>query len=159
MEKPLITTSTPSSLFCLFLYVVIFTNFDTGVIPASLSHLQRDLSLSRVSVAALGTLPYFGICVASLGTSGIIRRINAKRALWLSLLGNAGFCALFSFSSNLWILYFSRFLKINSEGFILDEEFCFSAKPYKHFLLSFLFLFFFFSLIFKSCFVFVIFLR
>lgn len=109
--QPLSSCSTPSRLFSLFLYVVIFTNFDTGVIPASLSHLQKDLQLSKVSVAALGTIPYFGICVASLATSGIIKKINAKKTLSLSLIGNAFFCALFSVSSNLWVLYISRWSK------------------------------------------------
>ena len=34
-------------IFALFLYTCIFTNYDTGVIPASISHVKDEMDISN----------------------------------------------------------------------------------------------------------------
>ena len=106
-----------SSIFHLFLYVVIFTNYDTGVIPAALIQIQQELDLNYTQQALLGSLPNFGISFASFFVSTLIKRFTAKTVLSVSLFLNIGFCALFSLSSNLWAMYFSRFFMGFTQSF------------------------------------------
>lgn len=95
-------------IFSLFLYVVIFTNYDTGVIPAGLVQIQEELDINYTQQALLGSLPNLGISCASFFVSYLIGKFTAKRVLSAALLLNIGFCALFSLSKNLLALYFSR---------------------------------------------------
>lgn len=104
-------------IFSLFLYVVIFTNYDTGVIPAALIQIQEELELNYTQQALLGSLPNFGISAASFFVSTLIRHFTAKYVLTISLFFNIGFCALFSLSKNLWALYLSRFFMGFTQAF------------------------------------------
>jgi len=104
-------------MFTLFLFVVIFTNYDTGVIPAALIQIQQELNLNYMQQALLGSLPNFGISAASFFVSTLIRRFTAKSVLSISLFFNIGFCALFALSSNLWAMYFSRFFMGFTQAF------------------------------------------
>lgn len=105
------------NLFSLFLYVVIFTNYDTGVIPAALLQIEEEMSLNFTQQALLGSLPNFGISFASFFVSPLIKKFTAKSVLSVSLFLNIGFCALFSLSKNLWALYFSRFFMGFTQAF------------------------------------------
>jgi fucose permease len=96
------------NIFILFLYVVIFTNYDTGVIPAGLVQIQQELDINYTEQALLGSLPNLGISCASFFVSYLISKFTAKKVLSLALLLNIGFCALFSLSKNLVALYLSR---------------------------------------------------
>lgn len=40
-------------IFLIFLSICIFTNFDTGVIPASIDLIQKELNISYCRIAAL----------------------------------------------------------------------------------------------------------
>ncbi len=104
-------------IFSLFLYVVIFTNYDTGVIPAALIQIQEELNLNYTQQALLGSLPNFGISCASFFVSYLIKRFTTKPVLSVALFLNIGFCALFALSKNLWALYFSRFFMGFSQAF------------------------------------------
>ena len=104
-------------IFFLFLYVVIFTNYDTGVIPAALIQIQEELKLNYTQQALLGSLPNFGISFASFFVSTLMRRFTSKSVLSIALLSNIGFCALFSLSENLWALYLSRFFMGFTQAF------------------------------------------
>lgn len=95
-------------IFFLFLYVVIFTNYDTGVIPAGLVQIQEELHINYTEQALLGSLPNLGISCASFFVSYLIGKFTAKRVLSIALLLNIGFCALLCLSENLLALYFSR---------------------------------------------------
>lgn len=104
-------------IFYLFLYVVIFTNYDTGVIPAALLQIQEELNLNYTQQALLGSLPNFGISFASFFVSPLIKKFTAKTLLSVALFLNIGFCALFSLSTNLLALYFSRFFMGFTQAF------------------------------------------
>lgn len=104
-------------LFCLFLYATIFTNFDTGVIPAALINVEREMSLSYTEQGLLGSLTYFGISVASFLVGYLINKFKTKRILVISIILNIVFCILFTLSTNLYALYFSRFFMGFTQAF------------------------------------------
>lgn len=105
------------SIFRMFLYVVIFTNYDTGVIPAALVQIKEELDLNFTQQALLGSLPNFGISFASFFVAICIARYSAKYVLSIALFLNIGFCALFCLSKNLWALYLSRFFMGFTQAF------------------------------------------
>lgn len=104
-------------IFCLFLYVTIFTNYDTGVIPAALIKIQKELDLNYEQQGLLGSLPYFGISSASILVSYLITRFPTKNVLQVSIFFNIAFCLLFTLSTNLWAMYFSRFFMGFTQAF------------------------------------------
>lgn len=101
--------ATRKSTFYLFLYVVIFTNYDTGVIPAALFQIKEELELNFTQQALLGSLPNFGISFASFFVSYGIAKLRAKVVLSAALILNIGICILFALSKNLWAMYISRY--------------------------------------------------
>lgn len=94
--------------FYMFLYVVIFTNYDTGVIPAALVQIKTELDLNFTQQALLGSLPNLGISFASFFVSYFMSKLKAKFVLSFALFLNIGLCALFALSKNLWAMYVSR---------------------------------------------------
>ncbi|OMJ84676.1 hypothetical protein SteCoe_14132 [Stentor coeruleus] len=84
-------------------------NYDTGVIPASLDHLDIGSKLSHSEQAAIGSLVYFGICTSSLIVSIVFQRFSASKVLIIMLIFNSIFCLLFSFSYNVYFMYITRF--------------------------------------------------
>jgi MFS family permease len=104
-------------IFCLFLYVTVFTNFDTGVIPAALVNIHKELGLNYTQQGLLGSLPNFGISVASFLVSYLIGKFQTKRILTLAIIFNVAFCILFALSENLYALYVSRFFMGFTQAF------------------------------------------
>ena len=104
-------------IFSFFLYVVIFTNFDTGVIPAAVDKIEAEMDISSVGIAALGSLPFFAISLASVSVSHIIKKFGSKMTLFVSLASNVIVCILFAISYNLWLLYIARFLMGFTQAF------------------------------------------
>ena len=88
----------------------LFLNYDTGVIPACLLQIERDLKLGYQEMALMGSIVYFGLSVSSLFVSIIFQKFKANWILGLNMMTNAIACFIFSFSSNLWILYSMRFI-------------------------------------------------
>ena len=105
------------NIFCLFLYVVIFSNYDTGVIPAALISIQKELDINYTQQGLLGALPNFGISFASFLVSYLIGKFPTKIILTIAIMLNIGFCVLFALSTNLWALYFSRFFMGFTQAF------------------------------------------
>lgn len=109
-QKNLIHSPKPNIYtFSLFLYVVIFSNFDTGVIPAALLQINSELQLSQIEEAALGSLPFFGISFGSFFVAYIIRKFSALKTLYLALLFNILCSIWFALSYSLTSMYFARF--------------------------------------------------
>ena len=104
-------------VFSFFLYVVIFTNFDTGVVPACIDEIEAELGIGSFGIAALGSLPFFAISLASIIVSPVIKRFKSKPTLFVSLFLNIIVCGLFSVSYNLFLLYFARFLMGFTQAF------------------------------------------
>lgn len=104
-------------IFALFLYVVIFSNFDTGVIPAALNDIQKGLNLSKVEEAALGSLPFFGISFGALLVSFLMKKLTTLKTLLMALFLNILCSVWFAFSYSLTSMYFSRFLMGFTQAF------------------------------------------
>lgn len=108
---------TRKRIFKLFLYVVIFTNFDTGVIPACVSKIEEEMDIGSFGIAALGSLPFFAISLASVMVSPIIKRFKSKPTLFIALICNVIVCIFFAISYNLALLYIMRFLMGFTQAF------------------------------------------
>ena len=104
-------------IFCLFLYVTVFTNFDTGVIPAALVNIHQEMGLNYTQQGLLGSLPNFGISVASFLVSYLIGKFRTKNILTIAIVINIAFCILFALSTNVYALYFSRFFMGFTQAF------------------------------------------
>lgn len=98
-------------------------NYDTGVIPASLIQLDAEMNLTYEEKAALGSLVYLGISLATLIVPLVYQRYSAAFTLVITITANVCFCLLFSFTSNLYIMYFARF------GMGFTQAFCIVYAP------------------------------
>lgn len=96
-------------VFLILVCINTLLNYDTGVIPASLSEIKASLHLSFKEQAAIGSLVYIGLCISSLFVSIIFRKYSVQQVLTLMLLLNCLFCLLFSVSFNIVLMYFARF--------------------------------------------------
>lgn len=110
-------------VFILFVTMNLLLNYDTGVIPASLIQIKQEVKMSFQEQAALGSLVYIGICSASLIVSTIFQQFSATRVLTLMMVLNSAFCLMFSFSYNLYVMYFTRL------GMGFTQAFCVIYAP------------------------------
>lgn len=106
-----------NKVFALFLYVVIFSNFDSGVIPAALKSIEKEMDLNFTQQGLLGCLPYFGISFASIFFSFIIGKQKVKLVLTLALFFNIGFCLIFALLRNFLVMCFMRFFMGFTQAF------------------------------------------
>jgi Sugar (and other) transporter. len=115
-------------IFILFLLTNLFVNYDTGVIPASLVEIEKELKVDYTQEAALGnaslyyysilgSLVYLGLSAASLFVSPTFKRFDAKNVLGINIFLNAVFCAGFSYFNDLIILYFCRIMMGVTQAF------------------------------------------
>ena len=70
----------------------------------------NDLYTNKNLQGFLSSIVYLGISVGAIATGVALRFFRAQRILLLSLVGNVGFCALFSLSFDRVSLFLSRFL-------------------------------------------------
>lgn len=106
--KPEIDWGKRRYIFLLFASMNLLLNFDTGVIPASLIQIKREVNMTFQEQAALGSLVYLGLSSASLIVSTVFQQYSAAKTLVLMLTLNVGFCLMFSFSFNLYLMYVAR---------------------------------------------------
>lgn len=93
----------------ILLCCIIFTlNMDSGIVPASLSKIQQELSISFQEQGALGALVFLGLCMGSLTVTPIFQQFSASVTLGNFLVTYALFTFLFSFSYDLYLLYICR---------------------------------------------------
>jgi MFS family permease len=121
--KPDVDWSKRRYIFLLFASMNLLLNYDTGVIPASLIQIKREVNMSFQEQAALGSLVYLGLSSASLIVSTVFQQFSAARTIVLMLVLNVGFCLMFSFSFNLYLMYVARI------GMGFTQAFCVIYGP------------------------------
>jgi MFS family permease len=108
-----------NKIFFAFLLSTLFLNYDTGVIPASLLEILKEIPLDYREQALIGSLVYLGLSFASLFVSLLFNKFGASKVNATMLILNSLCCFVFSFSSNKYVLYLTRFLMGVSEAFIV----------------------------------------
>ena len=108
---------TRRKIFYIFLYGTIFTNFDTGVIPAALVNIHHEMGLNYKEQSLLVCCPTSGISLASVLVSQALSRFPTNKVLGLAIFVNIIFCVLFALSSNFYALCFSRFFMGFTQAF------------------------------------------
>ena len=106
-------------IFIVFLLSNLFLNYDTGVIPASLIEITKEIHLDYSEQALIGSLVYLGLSCASLFVSLIFTKFGPSKVCSVILLLNCISCFTFSYSTNKIILFSMRFLMGATEAFIV----------------------------------------
>ena len=106
-------------IFIFFLLSNLFLNYDTGVIPASLIEITKEINFDYSEQALIGSLVYLGLSFASIFVSMIFQKFGPSKVCSLILLFNCLSCFTFSLSSNKTILFTMRFLMGATEAFIV----------------------------------------
>lgn len=94
--------------FILFCSIIFILNMDSGIVPASLSKIQQELSISFQEQGALGALVFLGLCMGSLTVTPVFQQFSASATLSNLLVTYTIFTFLFSFSYDLYLLYICR---------------------------------------------------
>ena len=89
-----------NKIFVMFLLADLFLNYDSGVIPASLLEIVKEIDLGYKEQALLGSLVYLGLSFASLFTSPIFSKFGASKVCCYVLILNSLNCFLFSITNN-----------------------------------------------------------
>ena len=92
-----------NKIFVMFLLADLFLNYDSGVIPASLLEIVKEIDLGYKEQALLGSLVYLGLSFASLFTSPIFSKFGASKVCCYVLILNSLNCFLFSITNNKFI--------------------------------------------------------
>ena len=108
-----------TKIYILFLISNLLLNYDTGVIPASLLEIEKEINFDYKEQALLGSLVYLGLSTASLFVSPIISKYGAKDVCSIVLLLNSLCCFIFSLSKDKFILFSNRFLMGITESFVV----------------------------------------
>ena len=106
-------------IFIFFLLSNLFLNYDTGVIPASLIEITKEINLDYSEQALIGSLVYLGLSCSSLFVSVIFSNYSPSKVCSSVLLLNCLSCFTFSLTSNKIILFVTRFLMGATEAFIV----------------------------------------
>jgi len=106
-------------IFIVFLLSNLFLNYDTGVIPASLLEIIKEIQLDYKEQALLGSLVYLGLSSASIFTSLIFTKFSPSKVCSSVLILNSASCFIFSFSSNKYVMFPMRFMMGVTEAFIV----------------------------------------
>ena len=106
-------------IFIMFLLSNLFLNYDTGVIPASLLEIIKEINLDYKEQALLGSLVYLGLSCASLFVSLIFSRFSPSKVCSAILLLNTICCFTFSFTQYKAVLFTMRFCMGVTEAFLV----------------------------------------
>ena len=106
-------------IFNIFLLSDLFLNYDTGVIPASLIQITKEIDLDYSEQALIGSLVYLGLSFASIFVGFIFSKFSPSKLCSVILLLNCISCFIFSMSINKSILFTMRFLMGVTEAFIV----------------------------------------
>ena len=106
-------------IYAIFLLSNLFLNYDTGVIPASLIEITKEIHLDYSEQALIGSLVYLGLSFASIFVSLIFCKYGPSKVCSIILLLNIISCFTFSFSSNKIVLFSMRFMMGVTEAFIV----------------------------------------
>ena len=105
-------------IFRLFLLSALFLNYDTGVIPAALIKITKEIDLDYSEQAMIGSFVYLGLSFASLFAGLIFSKYSPKIVCAIILILNSVSCFIFSFSSDKVILFLMRFFMGATGAFI-----------------------------------------
>ena len=106
-------------IFLFFLLANLFLNCDTGVIPASLLEIIKEIPLNFQEQALIGSLVYLGLSFASIFVSILFNKFGPSKVCAFVLLINSSSCFLFSLTKIKPLLYFARFMMGVTEAFIV----------------------------------------
>lgn len=106
-------------IFISFLLSNIFLNYDTGVIPASLLELIKEVELDYKEQALIGSLVYLGLSFASLFVSLLFQKYGAAKVCSAALILNSVCCFMFSVTKIKYVLFASRFMMGMCGAFIV----------------------------------------
>ena len=106
-------------IFNIFLLSDLFLNYDTGVIPASLIQITKEIDLDYSEQALIGSLVYLGLSFASIFVGFIFSKFSPSKVCSVILLLNCISCFIFSMSINKSILFTMRFFMGVTEAFIV----------------------------------------
>ena len=106
-------------IFRLFLLSDLFLNYDTGVIPAALIQITKEINLDYSEQAMIGSLVYLGLSFASVFAGLIFSKYSPKNVCAIILILNCVSCLIFSFSSEKSVLFLMRFFMGVTEAFIV----------------------------------------
>ena len=106
-------------IFAVFLVSDLFLNYDTGVIPASLIEITKEIELDYSEQALIGSLVYLGLSFASTFVSLFFTKFSASKVCSIILLLNCLSCFTFSFAKSKIILFLMRFLMGITEAFVV----------------------------------------
>lgn len=118
-ESSKLPLSIRTRIFIMFLLANGFLNYDTGVIPASLLEIEKEVHLTYKEQALIGSLVYLGLSFASLFVSILFNKYGPSKVCSFMIAANAVCCFIFSFSSNKPLLFTCRFIMGVSEAFIV----------------------------------------
>ena len=105
-------------IFIFFLLSNLFLNYDSGVIPASLIEITKEINFNYSEQALICSLLYLGLSFSSLFVSLIFTKFGPSKVCSVILLLNCISCFIFSLSSNKNILFAMRFMMGATEAFI-----------------------------------------
>ena len=97
-------------IFGAFLFADLFLNYDTGVIPASLIEITKEIKLDYSEQALIGSLVYLGLSFSSIFVSLFFTKYSPSKVCSVALFLNCFSCFVFSFSSNKNVLFLMRFI-------------------------------------------------
>jgi len=114
-----LTSRRKFQIFIFFLLANLFLNYDTGVIPASLLEIVKEIDLDFKEQALIGSLVYLGLSFASLFVSMIFNKYGPSKVCACVLVLNTFCCFIFSWTKIKYLLFATRFLMGVSEAFIV----------------------------------------
>ena len=107
-------------IFNIFLISNLFLNYDTGVIPASLIQITKEIKLDYSEQALIGSLVYLGLSFSSIFVGLIFSRFSPSKVCSLILLLNCMSCFVFSISSTKNCTIFGVFLGYLAASVIIN---------------------------------------
>ena len=118
-ENPEIPPFRRNLIFTVFLLSDLFLNYDTGVIPASLIEITKEIELDYSEQALLGSLVYLGLSSSSIFVSLFFSNFSPSKVCSIILIFNCLSCFILSYSLNKNILFLMRFVMGVTEAFIV----------------------------------------
>ena len=106
-------------IFGIFLLSNLFLNYDTGVIPASLVEITKEIELDYSEQALLASFLYLGLSFSSIFVGFIFSRYSPSKICSIVLALNCLSCFIFSYENDKSILFSMRFAMGITEAFIV----------------------------------------
>lgn len=108
-----------SWLFKIIFFFNILIMVDSGAIPASLSAMETEMTLSFTEMGALGSLVYVGLTCSSLFAGSWLQKYTERNILVVSIGINGLFCLVFGLSDSTLMLLIARTITGASQAFLV----------------------------------------